>query len=367
MKRAQRIVLPVHTTAPWGGLQDWAVGMVKGLTALGREVALVSNNALVRERAGAAAAVNLDVNWDDWEPTAAALEAEGPWDIVFAQPFGARRMGVEVSRRWGVPMAYMSHGNSSDEGYTWAGAVSLVALASSSLQDTMSAFDGIDPAIVHVLANGASAAFFPERVVAPQERIAPDGTARIVLASRLSQDKLNQIPATRLLVETLLQAPEVGSVSIEVLGGGPMAAVFEAGLSQLTHDPRVRLQMLGWAEEATVAATMAGALFTVGGGVTGTQSLCMGTACLGAGIRSVVGMSTPANRDLVLGSNFGDHRVFRVPELTIVDDVHWFLQPGNYQAFQDAFQPLMRTERTHAAVAERAAMLLDGAVAANGR
>lgn len=359
---AQRILIPVHTTALWGGLQDWCVGLVRGLTALGRQVGVATNNVLIAERCEPWASSVFNVQWDDWESAMPAVLDAGPWDVVFAQPFGGMRMGLSLQESHGVPLVYMSHGNSSDVGYIWADRVAAVLLASDSLRDMMVSFNGIDPELVHTLPNGASDAFFLGETPGVGERIGSDGVARVVLASRLSPDKLNQIPAMELLVATLLESTHISGVHMEVLGGGPMSAVFEAGLSALTHDSRVTLEMLGWADEVVVRDRMYSALFTVGGGVSGTQSVCLGTACLGAGIRCVVGASTPDNLRLLLSTNFGDHVARRVAPGAIRRDIHWLLEDANYRAFQAAALPLMRAERTHSAVAERAANLLDQAV-----
>lgn len=361
MAEAQRILLPVHTTAWWGGLQDWAVGLVRGLHDLGREVDVVTNNQLVAERCAGAAHV-IDVDWANWRASLPELLQRAPWDIVFAQPFGGMEMGLHLSEELRIPLAYMSHGNSSDRGYTWSDKVDGVLLASESLREMMVLFNGIDPSLVHVLANGASSAFFSDPLPGLEGRIAEDGTVRLVLASRLSADKLNQIPAMELAVGALLEHPDVTGIRIEVFGGGPMSAVFESRLGLLARNPRVKLDMAGWVDEKVISSRFRGALLSVGGGVSGTQSLCLGTAVLGAGIRGVVGISTPDNLDLVVSTNFGDHSARRISPDGIRRDVAWLVDDSHYRAMQDACLARMRPARAHAEVARRAASLLDDAV-----
>lgn len=362
MARAQRILLTVHTSAHWGGLQDWTVGMVRGLHRLGREVGVVTNNDLVAERCSADAATIIPIDWKQWEGHVDEILEQGPWDLTFAQPFASRAMGVHLKRGHDIPLVVMAHGNAADRGYSWVDAADGILLASASLRKTMVAFNGFDDGIVGVLANGASSVFFEGDVAPFRERLSSDGDVKVVVASRLGVDKLNQIPAMEILVETLLNAADVRHVEMQVLGGGPMRNVFESRLRRLTSNPRVKLSMLGWAGETSVRDHMRDALFTVAGGVSGTQSCCLGTASLGAGFRSVVGISTPENMDAMLSTNFGDHAVRHVARSEIEKDIAWMLREENYTQFQYTYCDLMRRERTHEAVALRAASLLDAAV-----
>lgn len=362
MKTAQRILLAVDTSAHWGGLQDWTVGMVKGLNLLGREVGVVTNNALVAERCRLDSTMVLSIDWADWSGQVDEIVGKGPWDVVFAQPFKARELGVYFKRHHAIPLVVMSHGNASDYGYSWVDAADGILLASSSIRRTMVDFNGFDNNIVDVLVNGASDIFFAHPVTPYREKLSTSGDVSVVLASRLGVDKLNQIPAMELLVESLLDNGDIRNVAIEVLGGGPMRNLFESRLRKIARSPRAHLSMLGWVDEKVARDRMSKALFTVAGGVSGTQSCCLGTASLGAGLRSVVGVTTPTNMDMVLSSNFGDHAVRNVGIRGMQQDIQWMVNEENYTEFQILCCNTVRRERRHSAVAKRAASLLDKAV-----
>jgi len=359
----QRVLLATHTFAFWGGLQDWAVGMARGLKTLGVEVGFVTNNERMEQLAAPFSAETFLIDWSDWRSDVSRIMDSGPWDVVFSQPFGSRELGVELKTRFGVPLVVMCHGNNSDSVYAWGGVADGILLASTSLVRTMVDFGHVEPRKVAVLPNGVPDEFFEEELAPFEERLTPDGRASLVVASRLAVDKLNQVPAMELLVSTLLRQPEVRSISIEVLGGGPMRSVYESRFSALAlSEPRVQVDMVGWVDVNTVKEHMRRALFTVVGGVSGTQSVSLGTACLGAGIRCVAGVSTPDNIDAVLGTNFGDHAVLDIDSRKIAADVQWMMEPNNYTAFQQVYGPLTRSERSHTAVARRALDLLTEAV-----
>lgn len=362
-ERLPRVLLATHTFAFWGGLQDWAVGMARGLAGLGVDVGFVTNNERMHELAAPFSGYSKLLEWSDWRAEVDEIMAAGPWDVVFAQPFGSRELGVALKKAHQVPLVVMCHGNNADSVYAWGGVADMVLLASSSLRPTMVDFGGVEDARVNVLANGVPDDFFDDEVAPYEARFGDAGDVSLVIASRLAPDKLNQIPAMEHLVGVALDHPDIRTVNVQVLGGGFMRSVFESKLGQLTSNPRVKVDMLGWVDVETVREHMRTALFTVVGGVSGTQSVSLGTACLGAGIRCVAGVSTPENVETVLGTNFGDHSVRDVSPAQLTADINWMLDAGHYAEFQSVYVPIMRSERSHTAVAARALELLQTAIA----
>lgn len=361
-EHAPRVLLATHTFAFWGGLQDWAVGMARGLAGLGVEVGFVTNNERMHELAAPYSTYTKKLDWAGWSDEISDIVEAGPWDVVFAQPFGSRELGVALKMDHGIPLVVMCHGNNADAVSSWGEVADLVLLASESLRPTMVDYGGVTDAKVAVLPNGVPDDFFDRDIVPFADRITAEGEISLVIASRLAPDKLNQIPAMGHLVGVCLEQPEVRSVKVEIMGGGPMRSVFESRLGQLGTDPRVTVDMVGWVDVDTVRARMSRALFTVVGGVSGTQSVALGTACLGAGIRCVAGVSTPDNMDVVLGTNFGDHSVRDVSPEQLNRDISWMLDADNYTAFQTVYVHKMRAERSHTAVAARALELLRSAI-----
>ncbi|KQZ89868.1 hypothetical protein ASD62_11725 [Phycicoccus sp. Root563] len=361
--RLPRVLLATHTFAFWGGLQDWAVGMARGLAGLGVEVGFITNNERMYELAAPFSAYAKVLDWSTWRDEVDEVLAAGPWDVVFAQPFGSRELGVALKKSHHIPLVAMCHGNNADSVYAWGGVADLVLLASSSLRPTMVDYGGVDDSRVEVLANGVPDNFFDHEAASYEARFGANGDVSFVIASRLAPDKLNQIPAMEHLVAVALRHPDIRTINVQVLGGGFMRSVFESRLGELALNPRVNVEMLGWVDVETVRERMRNALFTVVGGVSGTQSVSLGTACLGAGIRCVAGVSTPANVDTVLGTNFGDHSVRDTSPAQLTADINWMLNADNYGEFQSVYVPIMRSERSHTAVAARALQLLRTAMA----
>ena len=128
-----RILLAVHTFADWGGLQDWTVGMVKGLAYNGADVVLVSNNEKIISDSAESASESFLVNWSSWRDYVEPIIDRSTFDVVFSQPFASRELALELRRRTGVPIVYMAHGNNSDYAYIWRDDVAKFLVASSSL------------------------------------------------------------------------------------------------------------------------------------------------------------------------------------------------------------------------------------------
>lgn len=112
-----RILLPVHTVATWGGLQDWTVGMVKGLAARGADVYIVANNRRIVEECQGFARRSFLVDWGSWRGSVQEILAACEFDVIFTQPYASRELAIELRRRTGVPIVHMFHGNNSDFAY----------------------------------------------------------------------------------------------------------------------------------------------------------------------------------------------------------------------------------------------------------
>ncbi|MDO4717574.1 MAG: glycosyltransferase family 4 protein [Propionibacteriaceae bacterium] len=358
-----RILLSVHTVAAWGGLQDWAVGMVKGLVANGAEVHMVANNQRIVEECQGFARHSFLIDWGSWQNSVKEILATCEFDVVFTQPFAARELALELRRRTGVPIVYMSHGNNSDFAYGWRHEIAKFLVASSSLIPMLRDFCGVTDTPIEVLPNGVPDSLFDIPTVGYQARI-DQGSYDFVLAARLMPDKLSQVDGLIAVASSLLRSGRIPKATVHLMGGGPSKEEFLARLGAFVReDPRAELHYHGWVSQTQVVDQLRSAVFSVAGGVTGAQSMAVGTPCLGAGIRGICGVSTPANMDRVLGSNFGDHsaRLHMTPA-EIERDCQWILEPENFKAFQECYVPLMRHERTHSAIAALALRQISDAV-----
>lgn len=347
-----RILLPVHTVATWGGLQDWTVGMVKGLAARGVEIHLAANNERILNESRAFVRNSFTVDWNSWSGSVKEILTSCEFDVVLSQPFAAREMALEIRRRTGAPIVYMSHGNNSDFAYGWRHEIAKFLVVSSSLIPMLTKFCGVTDTPIEVLPNGVPDSLFDTPPVGYQARI-DKGSYDFVLAARLMPDKLSQVDGLIAIVSALLRSGKIPRATVHLMGGGPSKEEFLARLRAFARDdPRVVLIYHGWVSPDEVVDQLRTAVFSVGGGMTGSQSIALGTPCLGAGARGICGVSTPANMDRVLASNFGDYAAWlnMAPE-EIERDCQWIAEPENFKSFQECYVPLMRKERTHSAIA----------------
>ena len=347
-----RVLLPVHTYAEWGGLQDWTVGMVRGLVHNGADVALISNNERIINECADVAASTLVIDWESWHEEIDGILAKMRFDVIFSQPFSSRELSLELRRRTGVPLVYMAHGNNSDYAYTWHGEVSKFLVASSSLMPMLRDFCGTGDTPIDVLPNGVPSSLFEWPTVSYDERRAR-GTFDFVLAARLMPDKLSQVDGLIRIATVLLEKGVIPSATVHLMGGGASKGEFLARLRDFAERTgKVEIKYHGWVDQETVLTHLRTAVFAVAGGVTGAQAMALGTPCLGAGIRGICGVSTPSNMDRVLGSNFGDHSArLNMSAEEIERDCQWILEEDHFKEFQQSYVPMMRTERTHEAIA----------------
>lgn len=168
-------------------------------------------------------------------------------------------------------------------------------------------FCGVKDTPIEVLPNGVPDSLFDTPPMSYQARI-DKGSYDFVLAARLMSDKLSQVDGLVSLISSLLRSRKIPRATVHLMGGGPSKEHFLARLGAFVcENPRVELNYHGWVSPEEVVDQLRSAIFSVAGGVTGTQSIAVGTPCLGAGARGICGASTPANIDRILGSNFGDH------------------------------------------------------------
>lgn len=349
------ILLAVHTVADWGGLQDWAVGMAVGLSKLGNRVILVSNNPLMIERSEAGGAEGYLIDWSEWPSHLERVAELTHFDVIFAQPFSSREFSITLSELRKIPVVYMSHGNNLDFMYSWQHEVSRFLVASSSLSLMLSDLGRVPNERIAELPNGFPDVLVDRRILSYDERII-NGEAHFMIAARLMPDKVSQIEGMKVLVKSALESGTIRSAVIDVYGGGPSEAEFRARLDSFASEiGSIKVRFHGWVEQSIVLDALSSAFFSVAGGVTGTQSVALGTPCLGAGIRGMCGVSTPDNMNRVLGSNFGDHTArFSTTPSAIEKHCQWMLIRENFAKFQDVYVPYMRKNRTHGAIAKSA-------------
>jgi hypothetical protein len=82
--RGRRILMPAKTVAEWGGLHEYVVNASRTLVEAGNDVVVVCRPGLVAERVAATGATALEVDWDNWQPTADLIRDTMAFDAILS-------------------------------------------------------------------------------------------------------------------------------------------------------------------------------------------------------------------------------------------------------------------------------------------
>ena len=327
----QKILIPARTVADWGGLHEWVVDAASDLIAAGNDVTIVGGSGLFEERARAAGASFIAIDWDHWEAEVDRVADTGPYDIIFAHAPQARMLALKLPKWPGSRVHVMVHGAYHDYIYTWAQQVESIAAASPSLVDFRTRIGHVEPRKIDMVPNGVHDYVFDLPLRSLEERI-EDGVGHIVMASRLARDKTMQIEAAK---ETLAACarlrPDV-TWQLDILGDGPLRDRYEREFRRFSqHHPGVRTTFHGWVAPEEVPLRMNTAVIGLVAGMGGIRTLAAGALCIGVGARGSVGVQVGRNLRAGLWTNFGDHGTPQFTPTPITQDLERVLQPGSYE------------------------------------
>nr|WP_269747511.1 glycosyltransferase [Janibacter melonis] len=343
--------MPVRTVADWGGVHEWTVDAVRALRTHGHGVTMVGAGDLLEERARAAGADFVVVDWADLEAAASILADAVPQaDLIYAHGPQARMIAVDASGVLDIPVHVMCHGAYHDYMYEWAGRVESVSAASPSLMYFVQQVGKVEPWKCQLVANGVDDLVFDLPVIDIDAKL-EGGVGRVVTAARLAKDKIRQIDVVRdVLVGCVAQYPDVEWV-VDVYGDGPERQFFENSYRMMSDELKNgRATFHGWIPPSDIPRVLNGAAVAVMAGMGGVRSVASGTVTVAAGARDVLGVQVGRNLRAGIFSNFGDHGCPRFEPTPIGRDLQDILRPGRYAEVVELGRSILRRTNSQSVV-----------------
>lgn len=305
----RKIVMPVQTVADWGGVHEWTVDAAECLLSAGHEVIFVGSGELFEQRVKEVGAKFHRIDWkDSIEEICNQIPLETA-DLIFSHAPRARLFGISLAKRFGCEHIVMIHGAFHDRMYEWSDQVNAFAAASPSLVHYVQRYGRVAPWKVSCIPNAAKDEYFDIPFNPVNQKI-DEGEARVVLASRLSTDKLSQLNAAEEAISYLAKSMSSLRWKLDIYGDGPLRSYYESRLKRMEQsNSNVFGELKGWIPPAEVPVRMNNAFLTVTAGMAGMRACASGSACLAVGARSYVGVQYSQNLRAGLWSNFGDHGV----------------------------------------------------------
>ena len=346
--------MPARTVAEWGGLHEYIEGAAKSLMAAGNEVTVVCGGGLVAQRVRATGADVIEVDWSNWRPDSDQIRSLPPFDLVFAHAAGARDLAMYVNQVWGADLYVMCHGAFHDFVYTWSEQVTAFLAASPSLVDFLVRFGKVEPWKIEMVANGVPDDVFDMPLLSLDDKL-QGGVGRIVMASRIAQDKAMQFPVAQEILLACAQARPDVRWRLEVLGDGPLRPRMEREMMRFASEhASIEVSFEGWVAPEEVPRRMNDAVIGLVAGMGGIRTLAAGALCVGVGARGSVGLQVGQNLRAGLFSNFGDHGCPRFTPSPLAADLATYLHNDRYvEATQIARLAVRRA---------RSASVVDGAL-----
>lgn len=322
--------MPARTVAEWGGLHEYIEGAAASLIAAGNDVTVVCGSGLVAERVRKTGAAVVEVDWSDWRPVSEQIRALDPFDLVFAHAAGARDLAMYVNEQWGADLYVMCHGAFHDFVYTWSEKVTAFLAASPSLVDFLVRFGKVEPWKIEMVANGAPDHVFDMPLKSLEQKL-DGGVGRIVMASRIAQDKAMQFPVAKQILLACAKARPDVRWRLEVLGDGPLRPRLERDMARFAEQHEsIDVVFEGWVAPEEVPRRMNDAVIGLVAGMGGVRTLAAGALCVGVGARGSVGLQVGQNLRAGLFSNFGDHGCPRFTPSSLEEDLTTHLQNDRY-------------------------------------
>lgn len=353
--------MPAFTVAEWGGLHENVIAAAAALQRAGHVVRLAVRPGLVATRARSVVDEVDEVDWSNWAAYREQLLAT-PYraDVIFAQPQHSRKLALDLAERWSVPVYVMFHGFYADEVSEWQSEVAGFAAVSGRLVEMLTGYANVPGHKVWEIPNGIADEWFS---LSKSDEHA-NGALRVVMASRLESDKIQQIGALRDVIGALQDVSD-RQIELRILGDGTARHRF---VEDLSFGDRVSTRFTGWLSPEAVAAELSTAFLSVGAGRAAALSLALGTPCVGSGRFATVGLQYDENLHLGRYSNFGDYPVHSVPGhgKQIRADVASLLEEATYRKISTHARSVMYHTRRQSLVDEQLLAFLTPLVRSRG-
>lgn len=301
----KRVLIPVHWLTDFGGLHENVLDTAECLLGGGWQVTVIAPPSKVGARFIAAGANVLAASLDDIATSVSLAVSHGPFDLVHAHPFQARRVGAAVAEALGIPLVVTIHGQYDDEFAQYGAAVKAIICVSSHIAEFVAQLCPPLADRLAVIPNGVDfAAFSPPPMPCDQ----PSKTI-IGVASRLDPDKgvLSRVVAD--LIDHLAATGSPGQFELRVAGerfyGPPQNPLTEA-IDRAAKSDAIAVVHAGWiGERRRLRRFFAEADLVVAPGRAAMEAIACATPTIAAASRGYIGLVTERNLALAHATNFG--------------------------------------------------------------
>lgn len=300
----KRVLIPVHWLTDFGGLHENVLDTAEGLIAGGWRVTVMAPPSRAGARFIAAGVDLLENSFEDIAASASLALTHGPFDLVHAHPFQARRVGAAVAQALGIPLAVTMHGQYDDEFVQYRSAVQRIICVSADVAGHVARLDPHLADRLVVIPNGVDFEVFTP-CAAP--RRAPRTT--IAIASRLDPDKGVLSRVVNDLVDHLAEIGRPDRFALRVAGDrfyGPPANPFTAAIDRAAASGAVEVVRVGWiSDRHALQRFFAGADVVVAPGRAAMEAIACAIPTIAAGSRGYIGLVTGPTLALARATNFG--------------------------------------------------------------
>jgi glycosyltransferase involved in cell wall biosynthesis len=299
----RRALIVAHWLTDYGGLHENVFDTAQAVAAAGWHVTVMAPAAKVAPRFVAAGAEYLADPLDDVAAGVGLALAHGPFDLVHAHPFAARRVGAAVAAALGVPLVVTLHGQYDDDFDSYGSTVRHIVCVSAAVAEYVASRAAWLADRLAVIPNGIDFDVFTPAFV-PRT-----GTRTIVaIASRLDPDKGVLSDAIADLV-TRLGDSGGPPFELRVAGErlyGPPANPFTAAIDRATASGSVAVVRAGWiTDRQALREFYTGAEIVVAPGRAAMEAIACGVPTIAAASRGYIGLVNNDTLALAHNTNFG--------------------------------------------------------------
>ena len=300
----KRVLIPVHWLTDFGGLHENVLDTAEGLVAGGWQVTIMAPPSKAGARFLAVGASVVEDSMEDIEASISLALAKGPFDLVHAHPFQARRVGTAVAEALGIPLIATIHGQYDDEFAQYSPAVQRIICVASHIADFVAELCPRLAGKLGVIPNGVDFDVFSPR---DARRDSPRTT--IAIASRLDPDKGVLSRAIGDLVDHLAETGSPNQFELRVAGDrfyGPPANPFTEAIDRAAASGAVEVVRVGWINDRpALQRFLATADVVVAPGRAAMEAITCATPTIAAGSRGYIGLVTGRTLALAHATNFG--------------------------------------------------------------
>ncbi|ACQ69985.1 MULTISPECIES: glycosyltransferase family 4 protein [unclassified Exiguobacterium] len=292
------VLLPVFFHSAMGGLHRHILSSVKVLIREGHEVTVVCKPGPFAEEVEALGGQVMRTDYSN-EDVTRVIDAVGTqsFDMVYAQPFDSRQVGLAVAETHGIPFVLVIHGMYDDEIEQYHASVSRVIAVSERIATHLVEHCPAIESKLIVIPNGVDDAFVPDTTSVSSERVTG------LFTSRLDADKL-------FILDVFLDALEderIKSLPIDwlIVGDGTQREKYASRYEEALEGTSQTMDWLGWVEQDDLPEVMCRADFVIAPGRSALEGMAVGKPTIAVGSKSYQGLVTPSTWQDIASTNFG--------------------------------------------------------------